>query len=64
MNKREVMSMDYVGNGATMIEYALIAVLISVVAIVAMGFVGNVIKNTFGRVGNEITKSTNDSEKR
>jgi pilus assembly protein Flp/PilA len=37
-------------KGATAIEYGLIAALIAVAAIVAMGNLGNTLSNTFGNV--------------
>jgi pilus assembly protein Flp/PilA len=37
-------------NGATAIEYGLIAALISIAAIAAMGFLGNSLSNAFNRV--------------
>lgn len=37
-------------DGATAIEYGLIAALIAVAAIVAMGSLGNTLKNTFTKV--------------
>lgn len=39
-------------KGATAIEYGLIAALIAVAAIAAMGTVGNSLINTFGNVSN------------
>ena len=39
-------------EGATAIEYGLIAALIAVAAIVAMGQLGNTLSNTFGDVDN------------
>ena len=45
-------------EGATAIEYGLIAALIAVAAIVAMGQLGNTLSNTFGEVSNSMnTKS-------
>lgn len=38
-------------KGATAIEYGLIAALIAVAAITAMGSVGNGLQNTFNNVG-------------
>ena len=37
-------------NGATAIEYGLIAALISIAAITAMGFLGNSLGNSFNKV--------------
>lgn len=41
-------------QGATAIEYGLIAALIAVAAITAMGTLGNELSNTFGTVSNEM----------
>jgi pilus assembly protein Flp/PilA len=41
-------------SGATAIEYGLIAALIAVAAIVAMGSVGNKLGNTFNNVSNKL----------
>jgi pilus assembly protein Flp/PilA len=41
-------------EGATAIEYGLIAALIAVAAIGAMGSIGNGLKNTFNNVGNNL----------
>lgn len=41
-------------KGATAIEYGLIAALIAVAAIGAMGSVGGKLKNTFGNVSNNL----------
>ena len=41
-------------NGATAIEYGLIASLIAVAAMGAMGTMGNKLSNTFTNVGNNI----------
>ncbi len=41
-------------KGATAIEYGLIAALIAVAAITAMGSVGNKLKNTFNNVSNNL----------
>jgi pilus assembly protein Flp/PilA len=43
-------------NGATAIEYGLIAALISVAAIAAMTTLGTNLTNTFTKVGNNINK--------
>jgi pilus assembly protein Flp/PilA len=42
-------------SGATAIEYGLMAALISVAAITAMGSVGNALANTFNYVSNQET---------
>lgn len=44
-------------RGATAIEYGLIAALIAVAAITAMGRLGTNLSNTFNRVGNSIKVS-------
>ena len=41
-------------KGATAIEYGLIAALIAVAAITAMGTVGNKLTNTFNNVSNQL----------
>ncbi|NCN85440.1 MAG: Flp family type IVb pilin [Sphingomonadales bacterium] len=41
-------------EGATAIEYGLIAALIAVAAIVAMGSLGNTLSNTFEQVDNSM----------
>ncbi len=41
-------------EGATAIEYGLIAALIAVAAIVAMGQLGNSLSNTFNEVNNSL----------
>ena len=41
-------------EGATAIEYGLIAALIAVAAITAMGALGNQLSNTFGTVASEM----------
>ena len=41
-------------QGATAIEYGLIAALIAVAAITAMGTLGNQLSTTFGRVATEM----------
>ena len=44
-------------DGATAIEYGLIAALIAVAAIVAMGRLGKNLGNTFNKVSTEMTKT-------
>ncbi len=44
-------------EGATAIEYGLIAALIAVAAIVAMGQLGNTLSNTFNEVETEMAGS-------
>ena len=45
-------------QGATAIEYGLIAALIAVAAITAMGTLGNNISGTFDNVGTEMNRGT------
>jgi len=45
-------------KGATVIEYALIAALISVAAIAAFSFLGNKVSNTMNSVGSKMTTAT------
>lgn len=42
-------------DGATAIEYGLIAALIAIAAIVAMGSLGNTLSNTFNEVDSELS---------
>jgi pilus assembly protein Flp/PilA len=44
-------------EGATAIEYGLIAALIAVAAITAMQGLGDNLSNTFNKVNNQLTKS-------
>ncbi len=44
-------------DGATAIEYALIAALVSIVAILAMGSVGNNVKNSFSKVSSSLSSA-------
>jgi pilus assembly protein Flp/PilA len=44
-------------TGATAIEYGLMAALISVAAIAAMGSLGNSLSNTFSFVSNQMTNA-------
>jgi pilus assembly protein Flp/PilA len=44
-------------DGATAIEYGLIAALIAVAAIVAMGSLGENLGNTFNKVSNKLEES-------
>lgn len=46
-------------EAATAIEYGLIAALIAIAAIVAMGQVGDGITGAFSKVGTELTAATN-----
>ena len=46
-------------EGATAIEYGLIAALIAFAAIVAMGSLGNTLTNTFNKVDSEMSKPLN-----
>ena len=41
-------------KGASMVEYALLVVLIAIVAIVAIRFAGNQVSDTFSQIGNEL----------
>jgi pilus assembly protein Flp/PilA len=43
-------------KGATAIEYGLIAALIAVAAVTAMGGLGNTLKNTFTKVDTEMSQ--------
>lgn len=45
-------------KGATVIEYALIAALISVAAIAAFSFVGNSVQNTMNGIGGAMEAAT------
>lgn len=44
-------------DGATAIEYALIAALVSIVAILAMSRVGNSVKNSYSKVSSTLTSA-------
>ena len=46
-------------EGATAIEYGLIAALIAVAATVAMGSLGNSVKNTFNTVSGKMDNANN-----
>lgn len=46
-------------SGATAIEYGLIAALIAVAAIVAMGTIGTNLNKTFTNVGGQLAKGSN-----
>ncbi len=46
-------------EGATAIEYGLIAALIAVAAIVAMGQLGSNLSNTFNKVNNSLENANN-----
>jgi pilus assembly protein Flp/PilA len=48
-------------SGATAIEYGLIAALIAVAIIVALGVVGNSARNTFQYVGNSLTAANSNT---
>jgi len=41
-------------KGQTMVEYALIIVLIAILAIVGMRYMGNTVSNTYGSAANKI----------
>jgi len=49
-------------KGATAIEYGLIAALIAVAAISAMGFLGTQLTNTFNKVGTELNNANTKAE--
>ncbi len=55
---------QFVGDkkGATAIEYGLIAALIAVAAIVAMGQLGNTLSNTFNEINDEMDTSEAEEE--
>ena len=55
MNKFMSFLRDEDGQG--MIEYALIIALIAVVVLVALSFLGPIIKNKFGNIGNTVEQS-------
>jgi pilus assembly protein Flp/PilA len=42
-------------EGATLVEYALLVALIAIACIVAIGALGNDIKNAFNKIGNELS---------
>jgi pilus assembly protein Flp/PilA len=48
-------------DGATAIEYGLIAALIAVAAITAMGSLGNSLSNTFNTVSTDMTNAQDGS---
>jgi len=48
-------------DGATAIEYGLIAALIAVAAITAMGSLGNSLSNTFNKVSTDMTNAQDGS---
>ncbi|HIQ17506.1 MAG TPA: Flp family type IVb pilin [Novosphingobium capsulatum] len=50
-------------EGATAIEYGLIAALIAVAAITAMGALGNSISNTFGSVSTQLNTAKDNAGK-
>ncbi len=56
---KSVMSFIRDESGATAIEYGLIAALVSVAAIGALGTMGNELGNMFGFVANELSDATN-----
>ncbi len=51
---KKVQELRNTQKGATVIEYALIAALISVAAIFAFGLVGNSVNNTMTTIGQEM----------
>lgn len=46
-------------SGATAIEYGLIAALVSLAAIIALGTLGNELSNTFNEISGELTNAQN-----
>lgn len=44
-------------KGASMVEYALLVVLIAIIALVAIQFAGNEVSDTFSKVANELEKA-------
>ena len=48
-------------SGATAIEYGLIAALVSVAAIAALGSLGNSLENIFGIVSTELEDAANNA---
>jgi pilus assembly protein Flp/PilA len=44
-------------KGASMVEYALLVVLIAIIAIVAIRLAGNNVSSTFSNIGNNLTTS-------
>ncbi len=48
-------------SGATAIEYGLIAALVSVAAIGALGLMGNALASLFGAVANELQNAVNNA---
>ena len=46
-------------RGASMVEYALLVVLIAIIAIVAIRLAGNNVSSTFSNVGNQLTGASN-----
>jgi pilus assembly protein Flp/PilA len=48
-------------SGATAIEYGLIAALIAVAIIAALGVMGNAMRNTFRFVGNSLTAANSNT---
>lgn len=45
-------------SGQDLIEYALVAALIALGAVAAMGKLGGIISTAFGNVGNQLTSAT------
>lgn len=48
-------------RGASMVEYALLVVLIAIIAIVAIRFVGNSVSSTFNDVGTTLSQTGSGS---
>lgn len=45
-------------KGASMVEYALLVVLIAIVALVAVQLAGNEVSDTFSTIGNELESNS------
>jgi len=46
-------------KGASMVEYALLVVLIAIIALVAVRFAGQQVSGTFNSIGNELSSNAN-----
>ena len=46
-------------KGASMVEYALLVVLIAIIALVAVRLAGQAVSNTFSTIGNTLTNPNN-----
>ena len=58
MMKKELLKSVNSEKGASMLEYALLAALIAVVAIAAVTFLGQEVSQTMGQVGNTLNART------